>query len=252
MRHIFRISLFILLISVQAQAEEKTPVMFENSNMMTPSNGEPWVAPNYNAQESALGYEPGAFAIPTKMEERVSFWIDIYTKYNTDQGLLHDSYYVHLVYEVVDFTDIMKNPALNDYQKRKARERLVKQEKKKVIDRLNRLSRLLSPAGLEGDDLRYWYLFAKVDEKNKFKQATHRSRLRFQLGQSDRFLNGIYQSGKYIKKMEAIFKDRSLPIELTRLPFVESSFNYKARSHVGASGIWQFMRYTAKDYMKMN
>ena len=39
-----------------------------------------------------------------------------------------------------------------------------------------------------------------------------------------------------------------MPIELTRLPFVESSFNYKARSHVGASGIWQFMKGTAREY----
>ena len=44
--------------------------------------------------------------------------------------------------------------------------------------------------------------------------------------------------------MEEIFRQRQLPIELTRLPFVESSFNLNARSRVGASGIWQFMRST--------
>jgi len=43
-----------------------------------------------------------------------------------------------------------------------------------------------------------------------------------------------------------------LPRELTRLPFVESSFNLRARSRVGASGIWQFMRSTARRYMRMD
>jgi len=37
-------------------------------------------------------------------------------------------------------------------------------------------------------------------------------------------------------------------VELTRLAFVESSFNIMARSKVGASGIWQIMPYTARPY----
>ena len=41
--------------------------------------------------------------------------------------------------------------------------------------------------------------------------------------------------------MEQIFRDFNIPIELTRLVFVESSFNVEARSRVGASGLWQIM-----------
>jgi membrane-bound lytic murein transglycosylase D len=52
--------------------------------------------------------------------------------------------------------------------------------------------------------------------------------------------------------MEEIFRQEGLPIELTRLPFVESSFNLRARSRVGASGIWQFMRSAARSYMRMD
>jgi membrane-bound lytic murein transglycosylase D len=52
--------------------------------------------------------------------------------------------------------------------------------------------------------------------------------------------------------MEHIFRQSGVPIELTRLPFVESSFNVKARSRVGASGIWQFMRYTGRRFMRIN
>ncbi|MBT4761772.1 MAG: transglycosylase SLT domain-containing protein [Bdellovibrionaceae bacterium] len=211
-----------------------------------------WHPPNFKNQEDALGYDISTFSVPPGMEERVSFWIDIYTKFNTNQGLLHDSRYVNLVYEVVDFTSIMTNENYSKREKQKLRRKMVKEAKNKIKQRLTNLQKYSSPAGLDDEDLRYWYLFKNIKEHNRFKKATHRSRLRFQLGQSNRFYKGIYLSGLYLEKMEKIFKDSGLPVELTRLPFVESSFNYKARSKVGASGIWQFMRYTGKRFLKMN
>ena len=47
--------------------------------------------------------------------------------------------------------------------------------------------------------------------------------------------DGYIQSGRYIPWMEQIFRREGLPVELTRLPFVESSFNLHARSKVGAT-----------------
>jgi membrane-bound lytic murein transglycosylase D len=95
-------------------------------------------------------------------------------------------------------------------------------------------------------------MFSKIDEPKKFQEACKRGRLRFQLGQRDIFTRGIYFSGRYLRQMEEIFRQEGLPIELTRVPFVESSFNLKARSRVGASGIWQFMRSSARSYMRMD
>lgn len=211
-----------------------------------------WNKPDYSDQKDALGYQIGTFSVPAGMEERVSFWIDIYTKFTSSQGLLHDSQYVHLVYEKLDFADIDSNQVMTGYQKHREKEKRIKAAKKKVIQALHRLQKYNTPAGLEGDDLRYWYMFAKVDEPKKFLNATSNKRLRFQLGQRDHFINGIFQSGRYLREMELVFKEMQLPKELTRLPFVESSFNVKARSKVGASGIWQFMRYTARPYLKIN
>ena len=43
-----------------------------------------------------------------------------------------------------------------------------------------------------------------------------------------------------------------MPVELSVLPHVESSFNPEAYSHVGAAGIWQFIRSTGKRYMQID
>jgi membrane-bound lytic murein transglycosylase D len=211
-----------------------------------------WTPPDYSRQENALGWSPEAFNIPKGMEERVQFWKDIYTKYTSDQGLLHDSQFVHVVYESVDFGDITAQTDLSDRQREKARRKRVDEKKKEIADRLKRLAELKTSEGLTGEDLRYWEMFAKVDEPKKFQDAARKGRLRFQLGQRNQFINGIYSSGRYISQMEDIFRKAGVPVELTRLPFVESSFNLRARSRVGASGIWQFMRSTGRMYMRLD
>ena len=76
--------------------------------------------------------------------------------------------------------------------------------------------------------------------------------VRSQLGQRDFMLKGLASSGQYLPSMEEIFKRNDLPTELTRIPFVESSFNVNAESRVGASGIWQIMPSTGRQYFIVN
>jgi membrane-bound lytic murein transglycosylase D len=63
-----------------------------------------------------------------------------------------------------------------------------------------------------------------------------------------RFADAIRVSRHYLKAMEVIFRREGVPVELTRLPFIESSFDVQAYSKVGAAGIWQFMPSTGRLY----
>lgn len=233
--------------------ETDTPVVLEKMDIKIGEFGRrPWRKSNYADQKDVLGYSGETFQTPSGLEPQVSFWVDVFAKYSTNQGVLHDSRYINFVYAELDFTKIENYDEMTPVQKHRARERLVKAKKKEVVDRLKKLQGTTDPQSLEGEDLRLWKMFEGVDEKRKFVEASAKGRLRFQLGLKDRFIQGIYYSGRYLEKMEEIFRNAGLPIELTRLPFVESSFNLKARSKVGASGIWQFMRHTGRIYMKVN
>lgn len=185
-------------------------------------------------------------SLDPSLKRNLDFWISVYSRYYTYQGLIHDTKHVDKVYEVMDF-----------HHRAGPQGRHVIRAKRKwraVLLKLHRLTRApgFDPATLKGDEKRLFDLYADIDEPDKFLNATHRRRLRFQLGQKDRFIQGMIDSGKYLPHMEAIFKREGLPIELTRLPFVESSFNLRAQSKVGASGIWQFMRSTGKLFLRID
>jgi len=187
---------------------------------------------------------PLMFQVDERMQKNVNFWIRIYTEFASDRGLIHDSKYIDHIYEVLAFPKEAKSTG----------KIIIAEKKKWRAILLSVHHKQLHPALLDkmtDEEKHVFELFRDVNEPNKFLNAAHRKRLRFQLGQKDRFLDGLYQSGRFLPLMEAIFKKEGMPLELTRLPFVESSFNIKAKSKVGASGIWQFMRSTAKLFIKL-
>ena len=208
-----------------------------------------WGLPMGTADPFGLGPEeaflnvnpPLKFQVDERMQKNVNFWIRIYTEFASNQGLIHDSKYIDHVYEILEFQNETRNTS-----------KVIKIAKKKWKEILLSVHRKQArPDLMTDEEKRIFELFRDVDEPNKFLNAAHRKRLRFQLGQKDHFLDGLYQSGHFLPMMEAIFKKEGMPLELTRLPFVESSFNIKARSKVGASGVWQFMRSTAKFFIKV-
>ncbi len=76
--------------------------------------------------------------------------------------------------------------------------------------------------------------------------------VRFQLGQADRFREGLLRSGLWQDHIIETLTDLGIPPELGVLPHVESSFNAAAYSKAGAAGLWQFMRSTGRRYMRID
>lgn len=73
-------------------------------------------------------------------------------------------------------------------------------------------------------------------------------RVQAQRGIKERMLAGLKRSGRYMRHIEQIFIEKMIPVELGYLPLVESSFDINARSFAGATGMWQFMRATGKEF----
>ena len=86
----------------------------------------------------------------------------------------------------------------------------------------------------------------------EYELADDESRIRSQRGAKEHFAEGLKISGRYMAQMQKIFRDEGLPAELAYLPFVESSFNVRARSGVGAVGMWQFMAETGKKFLRID
>ena len=191
------------------------------------------------------------FHVPKGLEKAVDFWIDVYSKYDTNQLIVHDTNN-YIVYEVIDISDINDLPYFNaEIKEEIVNSRVIRVEKKyrdalKMIHNNKQNLQDMDPFVISVSNK-----FAGINGDKKFLEAAEPNRMRVQKGQRSEFKKGLYYSGKYIPSMEKIFQQYKLPVELARLPFVESYFNPNATSCKKASGIWQFMRGTGKEYLKV-
>ncbi|MBF0318406.1 MAG: transglycosylase SLT domain-containing protein [Nitrospirae bacterium] len=189
--------------------------------------------------------EPSPFICPAPLRHQVDFWKLIFTQYTTKQAVIHDNRYLNIIYSVVDLTEEERNS-------KKARIGTLSFEISKYREILLKLDKALPEdiENLSSEERRVYDMFRDIGGDNKFSDAAER--LRAQIGQRDRFQKALSKSSLYLKEMERIFREEGLPVELTRLPFVESAFDLNAYSWAKAAGIWQFTDYTGKYFLKMN
>jgi len=189
----------------------------------------------------AAGDEPAdPFVHPAELEQDLRFWIRVYTEVTTDQGLLHDDWNLGLVYEVLRF-----DPAASPAQ----RERRVAEAKARYTGLLKRFA-AGSSDNLTPHELRILHAFGNAAGPRDFRDAIER--IRFQLGQADRFHEGLIRAAVWEKQIARTLTQHGVPAEIAALPHVESSFNLAAYSKVGAAGLWQFMPSTAKRFMRVD
>jgi len=190
------------------------------------------------------------FSVPPSLQGQVDFWIQVFTKYGKNQMVFHHRDDPAIIYSTLDFTELTQNYSGSKFARLK--EEMVDREIERIQSQLHKLA---SGLPLENaTERRLDKLFERFggNKRARFLEATQIEKIRSQTGVKERFREGLRRSGQYLSAIEDIFSERGLPPELGRLPFVESSFDYDAYSSVGAAGIWQFMRGTAKSYMRVS
>ncbi len=234
----------------------------------------------------AEGADP--FAHAPDLERDVRFWIRVYTEVTTDQGLLHDDWNLGLVYEVLRF-DPASSPAQRERQVAQAKARYasllrrfaaaVSAPPAPAAVRDPPMPAASAPdqgtppdtpasdappagastpagstpsalAGLTAHERRILHAFGDRPTAAQFLDAI--DRIRFQLGQADRFHEGLIRAAAWESHIVRVLEQHGVPAEIAALPHVESSFNPAAYSKVGAAGLWQFMPSTAKRFMRVD
>jgi membrane-bound lytic murein transglycosylase D len=183
------------------------------------------------------------FPLYPELKNNVYFWQNIYSRYTTHQGILHDDKNLSIVYEIIPLA-----PKTNPNYRKINQERIQKAKEKyyKILVRLSK-----NPNDKSAEEKRTAKLFGSSHVAAKvFLNAA--KNIRCQIGQKDRFLKGLKRSGVYLNKISNILTSYGLPRDLVYLPHVESSFNPKAYSKFGAAGIWQFTLGTGRRFLKIN
>jgi membrane-bound lytic murein transglycosylase D len=175
---------------------------------------------------------------PPELQRDVDFWIRVYSEISTSEGFLHDERDLSLVYRKLKFN--------SDVTPRTRRD-AVDAERSKVEAMLKRLA--AGATDLSEEEQRLAAIFGADASKTRYAEAARS--VRFQLGQSDRFREGLERSGTWESHIAQTFARLGLPPELAALPHVESSFDPTVYSKVGAAGLWQFMPATGRRYLRV-
>jgi membrane-bound lytic murein transglycosylase D len=180
------------------------------------------------------------FPRPAGLEPEIDFWRRVYTEIDTSSGFVHDSRHLGVVYRTLRFPDDATR------RQRNRTLRAVYDELRGVLERLASGRR----ENLSAEEQRVLALWPDDVSNEELRSAA--GRLRFQLGQSNRFRSGLVRAGTWRSHIEDVLERQGLPPELVALPHVESSFDPTAYSKVGAAGMWQFTRSTGLRYMRID
>jgi len=188
----------------------------------------------------------GPFQVPPKLRGRVDFWKDVFAKYGRNQVVIHHREFPQVVFGVLDFS--AEAETMNDVELKRYKDRV---EKETVLSMKQQIRQLVNG---ENPSTPFQETFVEkmrmVPEGSRsYPRLLDEDLIRTQTGIRERYAQAISRAWKYLPVMEQIFtSEYGLPKELTRLPFIESSFDYTAYSSVGAAGIWQFMPRTARSH----
>ncbi len=181
----------------------------------------------------------GGLPVPEGLRAEIDFWKRVFGETGSDTALVHDNLYVGVVYGEISLKDLSYrarrnaiNAAVRDYR--------------------NALNRLADkrPAKLSEKDQRILDAWGPDPSSATLRAAA--GRLRVQQGMAERFRDGLVRSGRWRPHILDALREHGVPEGVAALPHVESSFNPLAKSHVGATGMWQFTRSTGRRFMRID
>jgi membrane-bound lytic murein transglycosylase D len=199
---------------------------------------------------SQSGATQASLTVPARLRARVDFWKSVFTKYGKHYVLVHHKLFPQITFDIIDMS--VEGALVNEIRFDNIKKERVNSAVSQVKNAIIKLSEDGTPTTHLEKNIAQKMEAVLGSGLEKYKLVLKDDLIRTQTGIREKFRDSVVRSGRYITKMEAIFKHHGLPVELTRLPFIESSFDYTAYSSVGAAGIWQFMRRTALNYMVVN
>ena len=185
------------------------------------------------------------FPEPDGIRGNVDFWIRVFAEWNTGQVAVHDLDHPALIYEVVE----LPGPSEGRYTEEQTK--FVEALRERWEGHLYAIEQKLAKGQPLEEIEKKWVLHVSEVAGSGSLVRIH-ERVRTQRGLRERFRAGLERSSRYLDRIRRIFRDAGLPEDLAYLPHVESSFQYHAKSPVGATGLWQFTRSTGKRYLTIN
>ena len=193
----------------------------------------------------SLPSNPTLFHYPEGLRPEVEFWKKIFTEYTSGQAIIHDRRHASIIYSVIDLTERQRY----SQKARKIKIRAAMKKYKRILHKLNGL-KSSNLSALSEEEKSVFRMIKGISGKYSFNRAARN--LRVQDGMKESFQQAMGNASRYLDTMGQIFAQYGLPVELARLPFLESSYNVGAYSSAGAAGIWQLTRLTGKHYLTID
>ena len=83
--------------------------------------------------------DPDLFPVPVELRPNVAFWVEIYSRYSSDQAVLHDERHLDVVYRVVELADLNRDEPSAE-RLRKLRQKRIEDARDEVIATLESLA----------------------------------------------------------------------------------------------------------------
>jgi membrane-bound lytic murein transglycosylase D len=190
------------------------------------------------------------FPTPHIVRTQVRFWEKVFGKYPSTTFIIHDAEDTGRIVDLIDFTTYGKTESgiLSRSERDDTAQNFVERYQL-AVTRFNRYGRKALRFG--AIEKRVFKVF---NRHPAWLKRLYRGDVLFraQRGLADDFVAATAAANAYLPYMERVFKHYNVPTKIARLPFVESMFNTMAMSKVGASGVWQFMPATARNFIKIN